>query len=906
VAENPPGAKPRRRTERERERGYGEGSERGEERMPRALRRAKRRANLRLRRWMRRHERRRRARRASAASPSVGVFAGLSAPGISGVSNGLSPPDTTGAAGPAHYVEFLNNEIAVYDRATLAPVARTAIEAFVPGADADPQISWDPQGNRFVYLLLGGQGLLWGFSKGADPSDLAGGWCHYTLAEPATVTGNDDYPKLGHSATHVVIGTNINNGATVMARIWALSKPPAGALASCPAASSFTAVGWGDSLNPLRTASGNVAFTAVPAAAADNQAGGWVVASDIQAAGPYDEIMLWRVGGTASAPTLSAEGAFSVAPFGPPPQVPQPGPEGNFLDSMWGQLTQAVALDDPDAGGAAAVWAQHTVSDTQSPRAVVRWYELLPGSLSVRQQGDVSDPAQHALNGAIAPTLAGDAAVIHYNVAGPDLLPEIRARARRGALALGEMGQEITLAQSTPNDRAIHGRWGDYAGASPDPVNPNVVWGTNELSGGQDPKFDDTIWLTRNFALEPLNQAPVASLAATPASPLATQEVALTSTASDADGTIAGAVWDLDSDGEFDDASGPSTTTSFARSGSYTVRLRVTDNDGATGTATKTIAVANHRPSVSAAFAPPAPASGERVELTAAASDPDGSVAALAWDLDSDGQFDDASGPSAATAFARPGTHAVSVRATDDEGGQATAAVAVAVANRAPRAALSVSPQAPVAGQLVSFDGSGSSDADGAIRTYGFDFDGDGRPDAQGPSAVAAFAYPAAGSYRPTLTVYDDFGGAAQTTLALAVGPGANPLAPPPSGAPLPAPRLALSVRAPRALRLARALRLPPRVGVRCSLACSASARLLLDARAARRLGLGSRGAPVVVGRGFVRLRAAAPRRLRLRLARALAGRLRPGARLRLTLAVSARTATGQRRVVNRGLTLRG
>jgi hypothetical protein len=50
-------------------------------------------------------------------------------------------------------------------------------------------------------------------------------------------------------------------------------------------------------------------------------------------------------------------------------------------------------------------------------------------------------------------------------------------------------------------------RWGDYAGASVDPSNANVVWGSNQLNGptGASTEFGHSAqWATRNFALQVL------------------------------------------------------------------------------------------------------------------------------------------------------------------------------------------------------------------------------------------------------------------------------------------------------------------------------------------------------------------------------------------------------------------
>ena len=89
----------------------------------------------------------------------------------------------------------------------------------------------------------------------------------------------------------------------------------------------------------------------------------------------------------------------------------------------------------------------------------------------------------------------------------------------------------------------------------------------------------------------PPNQAPSASFTVAPASPVVGETVTFTDTSTDADGTVASRVWDLDDDGQFNDASGVSATRSFAATGTYTVRVRVTDDGGLTSTASRTVTV---------------------------------------------------------------------------------------------------------------------------------------------------------------------------------------------------------------------------------------------------------------------------------------------------------------------------
>jgi len=70
---------------------------------------------------------------------------------------------------------------------------------------------------------------------------------------------------------------------------------------------------------------------------------------------------------------------------------------------------------------------------------------------------------------------------------------------------------------------------------------------------------------------------------------------------------------------------------------------------------------------------------GQEIALTSTSSDPDGGIAAAAWDLDGDGAFDDATGPAASRAYPA-GTHLVGLRVVDTDGLAATAFTTLTVA----------------------------------------------------------------------------------------------------------------------------------------------------------------------------------------------------------------------------------
>jgi len=85
------------------------------------------------------------------------------------------------------------------------------------------------------------------------------------------------------------------------------------------------------------------------------------------------------------------------------------------------------------------------------------------------------------------------------------------------------------------------------------------------------------------------NQSPTASFTANPTSGIAPLEVSFNaSSSSDSDGTIISYAWDF-KDGNT--GNGQTINHTFSSTGSYNVGLTITDNEGATDSATKTITV---------------------------------------------------------------------------------------------------------------------------------------------------------------------------------------------------------------------------------------------------------------------------------------------------------------------------
>jgi YD repeat-containing protein len=297
------------------------------------------------------------------------------------------------------------------------------------------------------------------------------------------------------------------------------------------------------------------------------------------------------------------------------------------------------------------------------------------------------------------------------------------------------------------------------------------------------------------------NRGPTASFTALPNPAVAGEIVSFDGSASsDPDGTLANYTWDLDGDGSFetDSGSSPRTTRSYPAAASITVKLRVTDSNGDSGDAIRLLTVdppppANELPTASFSASPSPVPTGENVLFDGSAStDPDGAIARYEWDLDGDGAFETDTGTTATTtrSYAAAATIAVRLRVTDGKGATNDAIRTLAVTNRDPTASFTASPNPAIAGQIVSFDGSASSDPDGTITRYEWDLDGDGAFETDaGGTATTTKSYPAMVSgVTVGLRVTDNDAADAATTRTLTVNP--SPVTPsfPPGPAHVPGP----------------------------------------------------------------------------------------------------------------------
>ncbi|TWU59230.1 Inner spore coat protein H [Rubripirellula tenax] len=308
-------------------------------------------------------------------------------------------------------------------------------------------------------------------------------------------------------------------------------------------------------------------------------------------------------------------------------------------------------------------------------------------------------------------------------------------------------------------------------------------------------------------------------------------------TSTDPDGTITSYAWDLDNDGQYDDATGVTAMFTATATGTFTVGLQVTDDDGATNANTASVTVTADAsvifineimadndttiedPDETGAFE-------DWIELFNSGTDsvdlsgyyltddaadatqwqfPVGSTIAaggylIIWaDGDTDqgnshASFKLSAGGESVLLYNVDGTTLVDSvtfgeQTTDISygrfpDGSATLTVLSAatpgatntndvIANIAPTAEAG-GPYSGTVGDTITLSGATSTDTDGTIETYAWDLDNDGLYD-DATGVTASYSAAAAGTFTVGLQVTDDAGATSTDTATIAVGVATTP-----------------------------------------------------------------------------------------------------------------------------------
>lgn len=175
---------------------------------------------------------------------------------------------------------------------------------------------------------------------------------------------------------------------------------------------------------------------------------------------------------------------------------------------------------------------------------------------------------------------------------------------------------------------------------------------------------------TISVTAPPPNSAPTAAFSQT----CTGLTCAFTDGSTDGDGTVTGWSWNF---GDGTAAATRNPTHTFAAGGTFVVTLVAMDNQGATGTTTKSIVVTAPPSNVAPTAAFEVKCNGLKCQFTNRSTDSDGSIVAYRYTFG--GGLSAATAPNPSRTYAAGGTYTVSLQVTDDDGATNTRTQAIAV-----------------------------------------------------------------------------------------------------------------------------------------------------------------------------------------------------------------------------------
>ena len=411
------------------------------------------------------------------ALPPVAANLGLNIDGLGQGQYGFlldfSPPDTNGAVGATQYVQWVNAELAVFDKVTgalvVGPTDGNALWAGFGGGceannDGDPVVQYDKMANRWV---------LTQFSILTPPytecvavsatSDATGTYNRYAFSFGDT--DFPDYPKLGvwPDAYYVSFNLFAYGNSFIGADACALDRNAM--LAGNPASiicfqqtSSVASLLPSDMDGTIPPAAGEPGFF-------------MNFGKNIVQLWKFHVDFTTPVNSGFTGPTVLPVATFTARCFRS--CVAQPGTTQR-LDALGDRPMYRLAYRQFPNGVESLVF-NHSISTG------VRWYEVRsPNSTpTVFQQGTFGPDSTTRWMGSIAMDQSSDMA-LGYSISSSAVYPSIYFTGRVAGDTPGSMEGEQLIVNGSGSQTGGISRWGDYSAMTVDPVDDCTFWYTQE------------------------------------------------------------------------------------------------------------------------------------------------------------------------------------------------------------------------------------------------------------------------------------------------------------------------------------------------------------------------------------------------------------------------------------------
>jgi hypothetical protein len=427
-----------------------------------------------------------------------------------GDANSSIPPDTHGAAGPAHLMVTLNTQIRYQDK-TGAILGTLGLNGFWSARNGgsgafDPRVTYDQLAGRWVTVACDDQfngGLLVGVSRNSDPT---GTWDLFRIPAGAGLWA--DFPTLGFNKNWVALQVNIFTNTTnlfVESRVYAINRSQL--YGGPPATLSYSTI-------TLTAVSG----TQVPAVTHDPT----LALEDLYLLQAWSsvggQLRLWKLTGPLGSETVQSIGF----PTGPPWSN---GASGDFAPQLQGPPGCQYCSPGPcsprqiDTGDSRVqnvvyrngrIWAAHTVFfPTGTPtRSSVQWWQVNPDA-TVGQRGLVDDATGTRFFA--YPSLAvnkNDDVLLGYSRFQGNQYAGASYSFRIAIDPLNTMQPESPLKDGLAcyyKDFLLgENRWGDYSATVVDPTDDKTLWTIQEYAAASlGPGQVDDRWGTWWGQLDP-------------------------------------------------------------------------------------------------------------------------------------------------------------------------------------------------------------------------------------------------------------------------------------------------------------------------------------------------------------------------------------------------------------------
>ena len=625
----------------------------------------------------------------------ITTFEGMGT-GLGGFTVQSAPPDTDGDIGPNHYVQIVNSGVTIFNRTgtpVLGPVLTRTFWNGFSGAcattnDGDGIVRYDRIANRWVisqFSVNGGNGPFFQCIAVSTSPDPTGTYNRYQF----TFNGFNDYPKMGlwpdaYYFTYNMFPNNVFAGARVCAVDRVTMIAGGAATQQCfDTSNQFGAL-----------LAADVDGTTMPPAGAPNT----LVALDTTA------LDIWHfhvdfatpANSTFTGPTMVPVAAYSPLCNGGTCVV-QPGTT-NRLDSLADRLMNRLAyrrFSDHEA-----MLVSHAV--TAGTGGGVRWYELRnPAAPTIFQQGTYAPDASFRWMSSIAFDKDGNVG-LGFSTSSSTINPGIRYTGRLVGDAAGMMGQgEATIIAGTGSQTGNLTRWGDYSSLNIDPNDDCTFWYTQEYMGASG-TFN---WRTRIGSFKFATCGNVTtndfSISVSPASRTVTAGSTTTYTVSTAVLSGSAETINLSVTGLPAGITGSFSPASIPAGGSSTLTLTVAAGNGnsstsfnITGTAASashttnaTIIVSNNNQAPTVTITSPTAGStvSGTITVSANATDADGTVASVRFNLPDGTSVTDTTAPFSTTfdttRVPNGAGQTITATATDNQGATGSATVMFAISN---------------------------------------------------------------------------------------------------------------------------------------------------------------------------------------------------------------------------------